>query len=128
MEPSKTVRVRSYRFAVEIVKLCLQLKKYAHYEIAAQLLRSGTSIGANIEEASASNSRKDFFYKMSIASKEAMETHYWLRLLRDSGILTPDQTKPFLKEMDELTKMLTSIVKTGNSVNSKLKTQNSELP
>lgn len=120
MEKQHTVREKSYRFAVRIVKLCLWLKENKHYELSGQLIRSGTSIGANVEEAAAGNSRKDFFYKMAIASKEARETHYWIRLLKDCDILTEAQSASLLTECEELVKMLTSIVKTGNS-----KTKNS---
>ena len=128
MEPNRTVRVRSYRFAVEIIKLCMHLKRQNHYEIAAQLLRCGTIIGANIEETSAGHSRKDFFYKMSIVCKEARETNYRLRLVRDSEILSKEQSESFLKESEELIKMLINIVKTGNNADySKLKTHNSKL-
>jgi four helix bundle protein len=100
--------------------LCLWLRNKKHYEIASQLLRSGTSIGANIEEASASCSRKEFFQKMSIASKEARETHYWLRLLKDTDIMTDKQTSHLLAETEELIKMLTSIVKKGNATDNNL--------
>lgn len=113
MDQNMTVCAKSYQLALEIVKLCLRLKKQNRCEIAAPLLRCGTSIGANIEEAPASHSRKDFFYKMSIASKEARETHYWLRLLRDSGVLSQEESNPFLEKSEELKRMLTSIVKTG---------------
>ena len=74
-------------------------------------MRSGTSIGANVEEASAGQSRKDFLAKMSIASKEARETQYWLRLLQASQIVNVD-VKEQLNHVDELIRILTSIVKT----------------
>ena len=80
------VKEKSYHFALSIIKLCHKLKNNREFELANQLLRSGTSIGANIEEAIAGQSRKDFISKMSIALKEARETNYWLRLLRDSNI------------------------------------------
>jgi four helix bundle protein len=75
------------------------------------LLRSGTSIGANVEEASAGQSRKDFLAKMSIASKEARETKYWLRLLQKSKLVDIDVTNELAK-IDELIRILTAIVKT----------------
>jgi four helix bundle protein len=93
----------------------LWLKEQTHYELSSQFLRAGTSVGANIEEASASHSKKEFFHKMGISSKEARETRYWLRLLRDSGILTENQTSELINESEELIKMLTSIVKTGKA-------------
>ncbi|MHC4212949.1 MAG: four helix bundle protein [Planctomycetota bacterium] len=108
------VKEKSYDFALEIVKLCIQLKERKHFEISSQLLRSGTSIGANVQEASASRSRKDFFNQMSIASKEARETYYWQRLLKDSKIVDDENSAKLIEKSEELIKILTSIVKTGN--------------
>jgi len=76
------IKERSFNFALSIVKLYKILQEKNEFIISKQLLRSGTSIGANIEEASAAQSKKDFLHKMSIASKEARETSYWLRLLK----------------------------------------------
>lgn len=127
------IKEKSYEFALQIVKLCKQLRQNKHFEIASQLLRSGTSVGANAEEALAAQSRKDFFAKMSIASKEARETNYWLRLIRDADIINNQQSQKTLEASEELIKILTSIVKTGNdnkqghehaTKNSKLRTQN----
>ncbi|MFQ5613627.1 MAG: four helix bundle protein, partial [Anaerolineae bacterium] len=81
------------------------------YVLSKQLLRSGTSIGANVEEAGAAQSRKDFLPKMSIASKEARETRYWLQLLQESGLVDVDVGRE-LELVDELIRILTSIVKT----------------
>lgn len=108
------VKQKSYDFALEVVRFCARLKGQKHFEISGQLLRSGTSIGANVEEALAGCSRKDFFAKRSIASKEAREANYWLRLIRDSDILGGQQCVRLLKMSEELIKMLTSIVKTGD--------------
>ena len=116
------VKQKSYDFALRIIKLCTWLKKNNHFEISNQLLRSGTSIGANVEEALAGQSRKDFSAKMTIASKEARETNYWLRLLTDSKIIDKSKSKTLIAESEELIKILTSIVKTTQ--NSKLRTQN----
>ena len=123
------VKQKSYDFALQIMGLCTQLRNGRHYEVSSQLLRSGTSIGANVEEALAGQSRKDFFAKMSIASKEARETNYWLRLIKDTGLFDKQQLQKLLLESEELVKILTSIVKTGNTFqettkNSKLRTQN----
>ena len=107
------VKQKSYSFALEVVRLCTKLKEEKHFEIASQLLRAGTSIGANVEEALAGQSRKDFFAKMSIASKEARETNYWLRLIRDAKIFDKQQSQTLIDSSDELSKILTSIVKTG---------------
>ena len=116
------VRQKSYDFALQIIKLCIKLRQEKHFEIASQLVRSGTSIGANVEEALAGRSRKDFFAKMCIASKEARETNYRLGLLTDSKIIDKSKSKTLIAESEELTKILTSIVKTTQ--NSKLRTQN----
>jgi len=107
------VKQKSYEFALQIIKLCTQLRSDRHYEISSQLLRSGTSIGANVEEALAGQSRKDFSAKMSIASKEARETNYWLRLIKDAGIVDGQEAGKLIGLSEELIKILTSIVKTG---------------
>jgi len=81
--------------------------------MANQLLRSGTSIGANVEEAQAGQSKADFIAKMSIARKEARETYYWIRLLKKSEIITESQLSGILKEADVIIRILTAIVKTS---------------
>ena len=106
-----TIQKKSFRFALEIIELYRELLERKEYVISKQLLRSGTSIGANVEEASAAQSRNDFLSKMSIASKEARETKYWLRLLQESELVAIDVTNE-LTHVDELIRMLTSIVKT----------------
>lgn len=121
---------KSYDFAVLIVDFCAKLKGQRQYEIARQLLRSGTSIGANVEEALAGSSRKDFFAKMSIASKEARETNYWLRLIRDTAIADGVRIEPLVERCEELIKILTSIVKTGcedGKADTNTKTKHSKL-
>ena len=80
--------------------------------LSKQLLRAGTSIGANVEEANQAESKSDFIHKLAIANKEAFETHYWLRLLRDSGILTMKQAESLLNECDELQRLLIAAIKT----------------
>jgi four helix bundle protein len=125
------VKNKSYDFALRIIKLYLFLTEKKHFEIANQIVRAGTSIGANVEEALAGFSRKDFTAKMSIASKEARETHYWLRLIRDSGMVGINQVKSLISESETLVKILTRIVKTSSNTgkittkNQKLKTKNS---
>jgi len=108
------IKQKSYDFALQVVKLCTHLRQEKHFEIASQLLRSGTSIGANVEEALAGRSRKDFFAKMCIASKEARETNYWLRLIKDAEILHKQNGQQLIEASEELIRILTSIVKTGN--------------
>ena len=111
--PESIVKQKSYNFALQIMKLCTWLRQQRHPEIASQLLRAGTSIGANVEEALAGQSRKKNFAKMSIASKEARETNYWLRLLKDAEILDKQNSQTHIDASEELIKILTSIVKTG---------------
>jgi four helix bundle protein len=109
------IKNKSYEFALRIIKLYLFLTDKKHFEIANQIVRAGTGIGANVEEALAGFSRKDFTAKMSIASKEARETHYWLRLIRDSGLVGINQVKSLVSESETLVKILTSIVKTSST-------------
>lgn len=110
---------RSFQFAVRIVRLCQFLEKQDRVSrtLASQLLRSGTSVGANIEEAQAGQSKADFTAKMSIARKEARETHYWLKLLVSSEIITDEKLGELLQEADELVRILTSIVKSAQTRN-----------
>jgi len=108
---------RSFIFAVRIVKLCKFLEKQGRVSrtLANQLLRSGTSIGANVEEAQAGQSKADFIAKMSIARKEARETHYWLRLLKESETVAETKLLKVIKESDEIVRILTAIVKTSQT-------------
>lgn len=99
-----------------IVKLFQYLAaEHKEYVLSKQVLRSGTSIGANIEEAYQGESKSDFIHKLAIANKKAFETHYWLRLLRDSSLLTPKQAESLLDECDELQRMLVAAIKTSKS-------------
>ncbi len=82
------------------------------FVLSKQVLRSGTSIGANIEEANQGESKADFIHKLCIANKEAFETNYWLRLLRDSNIITPKQSESLINDCEELQKLLTASIKT----------------
>jgi four helix bundle protein len=109
------IQRKSFQFALKIIELYRHLQEKREYVLSKQLLRSGTSIGANVEEASAAQSRRDFLSKMSIASKEARETRYWLRLLQKSQIVDLDYSL-ILTEIEEIIRILTAIVKTtGNS-------------
>ena len=105
------VKEKAFRFALDVIQLYQRLKRKNEFVLSKQLLRSATSIGANIEEALAAQSRKDFLSKMSIASKEARETHYWLQLMSASKLENEDYSS-FLAKIEESHKMLTSIVKT----------------
>jgi four helix bundle protein len=112
MKSENPVRDKSYLFAVSIVKLYQQLKDQNEFELARQILRSGTSVGANIDEAIGAQSDKDFFTKITIAYKEARETKYWLRLLTDTGYLTKEKASLLLRDNEELLKLLGTIQKT----------------
>ena len=105
-------RQKAFEFALSIIALCKTLDENRQYVLSRQLLRAGTSIGANLEEASAAESRRDFLHKMSIASKEARETNYWLRLLDQSEAAPEINLKPHLEKSLELIRLLTAIVKT----------------
>jgi four helix bundle protein len=107
------VQEKSYAFALRMVKLyrwlCEEKKEYV---LSKQILRSGTSIGANVEEALGGISEKDFSAKMTIAYKEARETLYWLRLMHDSGMIDQAAFESVTRDCDELLKLLGSITKT----------------
>ncbi|MGB0721255.1 MAG: four helix bundle protein [Gammaproteobacteria bacterium] len=105
---------KSFLFAVRVVKLSRHLRRdQREYVLSRQVLRSGTSIGANVEEARAGLSRKEFIAKIAIASKEARETAHWLRLLNETNYLDSKVFESIHHDCDELIRMLTSIVKTS---------------
>lgn len=106
------IQKKSFEFSLKVISLFRELKKEKEFIISNQLLRSGTSIGANVVEASAAQSKRDFIAKMAISSKEARETKYWLRLLKESQ-LTQIDVKSLLLDIEELIRILTSIVKTS---------------
>ncbi len=105
------IRSRTFEFSVQVIELYkfLQSEK-KEYVLGKQLLRSGTSIGANVEEATAAQSKKDFIAKMSIALKEARETNYWLRLLKRTGFIKKDN---LINESSELMNILGAIIRTS---------------
>ena len=104
---------KSFAFAVRIVKLAEYLrKKRKEFVLCKQILRSGTSIGANVEEAHGAQSNKDFHAKISIAYKEARETLYWLRLLRETGYLPEKSAESIIIDCNEIIKIIGSIKKT----------------
>ncbi|REJ78763.1 MAG: four helix bundle protein [Acidobacteria bacterium] len=111
MNRSKLVD-RSFAFALRIIKLSEHLESQRKYVLARQVLRSGTSVGANITEAQQAESRKDFAHKLGIANKEAFETEYWLKLLRDSGYITNAQGESLLKDCNVIQGMLVSALRT----------------
>ena len=102
----------SFDFAIQIIELYKILIEQKEFVLSKQLLRSATSIGANVEEANAAQTKKDFIAKMSIASKEARETKYWLQLLDKSQLVKLDYS-PFLISIEPIINILTKIVKTS---------------
>lgn len=109
----KDICERTFAFAVQVVALCQELdeKSGVSRTLAHQLLKAGTSIGANVEEAQGGQSKPDFIAKLSIACKEARETHYWLRLLDASGAVPRFPLAPMIDESNQLVAILTTIVK-----------------
>jgi len=113
MKEDNIIQSKSYDFAVRIVKVYQYLSsEKKEYVLSKQLLRCGTSIGANVEEAIGGQSSKDFFAKLTIAYKEARETHYWIRLLKDTHYLTNEQSESLLNDVTEILKIIGSIQKT----------------
>jgi four helix bundle protein len=109
---------KTFDFALSVVNLFIELKKENEFIISKQILRSATSIGANVEEAIAAQSRKDFIHKMSIASKEARETKYWLRLLDKSNLTTISMSN-YLIEIEHILNIITKIIKTSQEASLK---------
>lgn len=109
---------KSYNFARKIIRLykylCTHKKEYV---LAKQVLRSGTSIGANVKEALRGQSRRDFLSKMNIALKEADDTEYWLELLIDEKYIDKERGKEILSQCKEICRILNSIVKTVSTQN-----------
>lgn len=114
MAKENVVLIKSYAFAVRVVELykfLLESKK--EYVLSKQVLRSGTSIGANVEEAMAASSKRDFICKLDISAKEARETSYWLRLLKNTQFLTDDQFSSIHNDCNEIQKIISRILITS---------------
>jgi len=110
MNEKSVIHVKSYSFSIRIVKLYQYLiKGYQEYSLAKQILRSGTSIGANIEEATGGHSKKEFLSKLSISYREARETHYWLRILFDTDYIDKKLFESLLKDCEEILRILSKI-------------------
>lgn len=120
MKTENKILELTFEFSLSIIELYKTLVEKKEFVISKQLLRSGTSIGANVEESTASQTKKEFVTKMSIASKEARETRYWLRLLEKSKLINFDY-QSYLLSIDHIINILTKIVKTSqeNLSNSK---------
>jgi four helix bundle protein len=110
------IRDKSYAFAVSIVQSCTTLLRTRKESVLSkQLIRSGTSVGANIEEAIGAQSRKDFIAKLSIAYKEARESLYWIRLLTDTRFLDEAQSATLVRDCNELLRILTAIIRSSKN-------------
>jgi len=108
MDKDNAVKDKSFQFALEIISLYKYLTTQKNeFILSKQILRSGTSIGANIEEALSSQSKNEFIAKLNISLKETKETNYWLRLLKSSGYIQKDE---LIEKTEELSKILTSII------------------
>lgn len=113
MKRENIVQEKSYSFALDIVLVTQKLiQNKKEYVLSKQLLKSGTSIGANIEEAIGGQTKKDFYSKLSISYKEARETRFWIRLLSDSHFLDLEDQKRLLNNVEELLRIIGSIQKT----------------
>jgi len=114
--PARDIERRTFEFAVRAVRLVNALPATtAGTVMARQIMRSGTSVGANVEEAQGSHSRKEFSRRMNIARSEAREVLYWLRLARETKLLPASRLTAIINEADELVRILTAIVKRARS-------------
>lgn len=114
MKPENTLLAKSYAFALRMVKLQQFLvEEKKEYVLSRQAVRSGTSIGANLEEANQAESLADFIHKLAVSNKEAYQMHYWLRLLRDAEWLDSRLSESLLSDCGELIGMLTASLKTN---------------
>ena len=107
------LKKKSFLFAIDIINCYKKLSTDREYVLSKQLLRSGTSIGANIREAQNAQSTKDFIHKLSISQKECDETMYRIELLQETNYLTPNEAKKLLIKATELLKMLRSAIITS---------------
>ena len=116
MSKQNIILEKSYNFGLRTVKLYMHLRKNkVERELLIQFLKSGTSVGANVEEAEGGQSLSDFIHKIGIAYKEAREAHYWLRLLRDSELLELKLANSFIQDAEKIKKILASILKTSKA-------------
>lgn len=107
------IQEKSYSFAIDVINTYKYLKmNFSEYDLFRQFLRSGTSIGANVQEATAGQTRKDFLSKFYISYKEARETLYWINLLSDTGYLSKEHSENLKSKCNELIKILSSITRT----------------
>jgi len=115
MASSNIILDKTFEFSKSIVFLYLDLKNEKEFDLGRQVLRSGTSIGANVEEAIGAISKKEFISKLQISYKEARETKYWLRLFKECGIAKRGKLDDLLGECDEILRILTSILNSSKN-------------
>ena len=116
MKKDNIVLDKSFRFAVRIIRLYQHLKDTRkEYVLSKQMLRSGTSVGANVREGNNAESKADFIHKMGIAQKEVDETMYWLELLKETDYLTINEFDSMYRDADELLKLIRSIIITAKN-------------
>ncbi len=114
MEKDNIIKEKSYNFALRIIKLYKYLiENKKEFVLSKQLLRCGTSIGANVEESIGGSTKKEFVSKLFIAYKEAREAHYWIRLLKDSKYITSREAISLLSDNEEIQKILGKIISTS---------------
>ena len=123
----QNLRERTFRFACRIVRLCRGLSAVPgiHRQVSYQLVRSGTSIGANLEEAKSAHTRREFACKLGTVLRESRETLYWLRIVAASELASVEEVQSLIKEADELVAIFTVAVrKARQPVNSNSETSN----
>lgn len=119
MKQDNIILDKTFALSLRVIKLYNHLRKLkVERDLCLQLLRSGTSIGANAEEAIGGSSRKDFIYKLEVAYREARETKYWVRLFKESELLEINLADSFLSDINEILKILTAILKSTKPITS----------
>ena len=114
MAKPNVILEKSYDFSILILENCWQIQKEKkEFDLTRQLIRSGTSIGANAEEAVGGISKRDFSAKLSISYKEARESKYWLRLMKDTELMNKEIAEGLIQDCDEILKILFTIIKTS---------------
>jgi four helix bundle protein len=112
MKENNIIQQKSFRFGVDVIGVCKELKdKMKETVISNQLLRAGTSVGANIEEGLGCKSKKDFYFRLTISDKEARESNYWFNLVKDSGLCQHEKIVTLIMDCDEILRILGSILK-----------------
>ena len=115
MKRDNVIKIKSFDFALRIIKLYKFLKEKKEFILSKQILRSGTSIGAMVRESEQAESKADFIHKLAIALKEANETEYWMDLLHEADYIDTEQYTSIKKDCKEILKLLTSIIKSSRS-------------